>query len=225
MHRDDLSKNKQVALAEAGLRFLALLPSTSQRSTLVLKHFSQCTKVFEIWRAASPKAKAIFMYRDAIGLCNSHYGYAQRVGDFVAKFFEHRHFLWWIMSGNEPMTFYDGLIDLDSANLGFEDLAACSWGLQMQEFIAARAKGLEAMAFRYNELLADREGEVEKVFHHCGLDASKVKPALNAFDHDSHEGERSSRDKPVQKLDEVAYARIREILAKPKLALNPDLIL
>ncbi len=224
MHRATLPKEKQVALAKAGMAFLSLYPNAAQRPTLALKHFSQATKIYEILHAACPAAKNIYMYRDAISWCNSDYGFWQRWGMPAPMPFDWRHIIWKAKSGNENEEFLKDLVDFNREGVTFTELAACGWALHAREYLAARAAGMEFFALRYNELLADREGILMKLFAYSGLNPANVQESLAAFGHDAHEGEKTSHEQPVEKLTHADNERIKELLRHPRLGIDPDVI-
>jgi len=225
MNRAALPTEQQTALAKTGIAFLSLLPMANQRKAMAIKHFSQATKIYDILNAAWPSAANIYMYRDAISWCNSDYGFWQRWGMPAPMPFDWRQLVWSAKSGNEGQEFLDGLIDFDRESVSFTDLAACGWGLHSREFLAAREQGIYFFALRYDQLLADREGVLKKLLSYCGLKVVDMAKLLAVFDHDAHEGEKTSHDKPVHKLPAGAAGRIREILAKKQLALDPDQLL
>ena len=79
--------------------------------------------------------------------------------------------------------------------------------------------------FRYNELVAARSEQMAAIFNVCGLPVGQLAQALAGFDKPSHEGTSSDRSKPARKLPADAAERITRILANPKLALDPNMIL
>ncbi len=225
MARNAVPRRQLLALAAASLTFLSRYPRAGERSTLVVKHVSQCTKAYDLWQETWPDAKNIYMYRDGISWCNSLYGFVQRVGLRDPIPVEMRHFSWMMTSGGEPESFLDGIIDLNAEPFKFWELASCSWGLHMQEILAAHSAGLNAYAFRYNELMGNREGVLQEIFAHCGLNTDAVGKGLHAFAHDAHEGEETAHVMPVENLTDAAKARVREILQNSRFNLNPEMIL
>ncbi len=225
MNRKSLTRGRQVALAKAGLQFLTLYPHATERNCIAVKHFSQGTKIFDIWQDASSDARTIFMYRDAISWCNSNFGFWQRWGLPVPMPFSERHFVWDTESGYEGEAYLQGLLDFNREGLTFAELAACSWALHAQEFLYARQSGLNAMALRYNELLSDRTSTLESVFNFCGIVTQDMEKVMQAFEADAHEGELTAHSKPVQKLSPGDTTNILRILENPRFALSPDAIL
>jgi len=225
MNRGSLPFEQQIALARAGLKLLSCFPLADQKPAIVVKHFGQCSRIYNILVAAMPEAKALFMYRDAHSWCNSIYGFAQRMGMPSQMPSDRRNFTWWVQSGGEPEGFLDGLVDFQSQDLKYEELAACAWALHMREFLSAKEAGLNVLAFRFNELMQDRKGVLEEIFAYCDFDPIAVQRSLAAFDHDSHLGEETAHDKPVQKLGLEAETTIFKILAHPRLNIDPQIML
>lgn len=225
MNRKSLLREKQVELAKAGLKFLSLYPRARERDVIVVKHFSQGTKIFDIWQNASSGSKTIFMYRDALSWCNSDFGFWQRWGLPTPMPFEERHFVWDTKSGVEGEDYLKGLVDFNREGLTFAELSACSWALHVEEFLKARESGLNAMALRYNELLTDRASILDTVFDFCGVVPQDLIQAMNAFKTDAHEGELTAHSKAVQKLNPADNSNILRILESPHFALSPYVIL
>ncbi len=223
MNRRSLLREKQIEFARAGLKFLTLYPQAGERDVIAVKHFSQSTKILDIWQAAFSNAKTIFMYRDAMSWCNSNYGFWQRWGLPAPMPFGERQFVWDTESGYEGEEYLKGLVDFDREGLTFPELSACSWALHVEEFLRARQKGLHAMALRYNELLSDRVATLKAVFDFCELVPQNFDKAMQAFDADSHEGELTAHSKVVQELTPDDASRILRILGNSRLALSPDL--
>jgi hypothetical protein len=225
MNRKSLSREKQVELANAGLKFLTPYPRAGERDVISVKHFSQGTKIFDIWQDAWSNSKTLFMYRDAMSWCNSDYGFWQRWGLPAPMPFGERHFVWDTESGNEGEDYLTGLVEFNREGLTFSELSACSWALHVEEFQRARANGLDALAVRYNELLADRVSTLNSVFAFCGVNLQSIDKALQAFESDAHEGELTAHSKPVQKLEPLDRETIMRILANPRFSFSPNVIL
>lgn len=225
MQREKLSADLRASLARAGINALGYYPFAKERDVLVLKHFSQASKIYETWRAATPGATNLYLYRDALGWCNSLYGFLQRFGVPISAPLEMRHFIWYMISAATPETVLNGILDLNSPDLHIEDILAVGWALHAKDFIAAQSAGLAAHAFRYNEMQADRTSVVGDILAACGFSDRSLSVALNAFDHDSHEGEVTSHDKPVLKLSTQAKQRILNLLAHPLLSVDPEILL
>ena len=136
-----------------------------------------------------------------------------------------RHARWSGMSGNMPVSTLDGLLNLDGEDLCFEDLAAVTWGLMIKDYQAAKNAGMKLHAFNYQQLTKARDTTVAAIFAACGIDSAQVAQALAAFDRDSHAGEETARDKPVEKLPAEAKLRIEKLLHHPALNIDPEIVL
>lgn len=225
MNRKSLLREKQIELAKAGLKFLTLFPYANACDVISVKHFSQGTKIFDIWHEADSTAKTIFIYRDAVSWCNSNYGFWQRWGMPAPMPLSERHFVWGTESGNEGNEYLDGLVDFDSEVLTFADLATCSWALHVEEFLHARQNGLNALAVRYNELVSDRLPTIQAIFDFCEIAPKDMKKVLQVFEADAHEGELTAHSKRVQDLATDDFLKILNILKKPRMGLSSDIMI
>jgi hypothetical protein len=211
-------RNRRRALIEASLKSLSLLPHVAARETLVLKHFSQVANHYADWRAVAPDATNLYLDREALAWCNSLYGFVQRLGYSFPMAPAEKRLSWVLSSLGRPESFLDGILDLDSEDSHFDQIEAIGWLILARLRREAEAGGMVFHSFDYDVLNARREETVARLFAASGLPASAVAPALTAFDGDSHEGEVTSHDKPVQKFDAAAEARIRSMLSNPMLA-------
>ena len=224
-NRNSVLPQKCAELAAACLRFLTVLPGYDLAMPLVVKHFSQGCRLIETYAEISPSATNLFLYRDTIGYANSRYGFVQRRGLVVDFTPENKHERWQAASIGTPESFLDGLIDINSNTLHFDEFVAVAWALFMQDYARAKANGIALHPFRYNELVTARSEQMAAIFKVCSLPADQLAAALAGFDKPSHEGTSSDRFKPARKLPADAGERITRILANPKLALDPNLIL
>ena len=224
-NRNSVSPAKLQALTAASLRFLTLFPGVNSTRPLVIKHFSQACRIIEAWVAASPASTNLFLYRDAVSYANSRYGFVQRrglVADFTS---ENKHQRWHTASVGEPESFLDGIIDFNALELRFDEFIAVAWALFMRDYTRAKTNGITLFPFRYNELIENREAQLIKVFDVCDLPPENLKAARAGFDKPSHAGTSSDRSKPARNLPPDSVTHITRILANPKLALDPDMIL
>ncbi len=224
-NRQHVSPPMLAELTNACLRFLTLLPGYDLAMPLVIKYFSQASRIIETLVAASPHATNLFLYRDAIGYANSRYGFIQRRGMPADITPENKHQRWQAMSVGQPESYLKGILDINSPDVRFDEFAAIAWALHMQDYARAKANGIMLHPFRYNELVADRSEQMATIFKVCGLPVGQLAQALAGFDKPSHEGTSSDRSKPARKLPADAAERITRILANPKLALDPNMIL
>ena len=225
MERATVDEATMQNLACAGLRFLALCEGAARAKLMIVKHFSQSTTQFETLHAATPQARCMFMYRDGKSWTNSLYHFAQKMGGTMIVDREMRDFTWWIMSGNSSKHELDGVVDLDADVVTFDTLAAIAWALHMRQYKEAIAAGVPMMAVRYNELSIDRVKTIARIFDYCGIRRAAIADTLDAFDADSQEGTRTARSIAVSHFNDENYARVIEVLANPRIAIDPNLIL
>jgi hypothetical protein len=213
-------------LARAAMPFMSLLAHPRRSTVLVLKHFSQANSILPLMRQALPDACNLFLYRDAMSWANSYYGFAQhQVGVTMETLPEDRSFRWRAMSGNALPGELDGLVDMDAPSVTFDQLVAVCWALHIRDYQLAHAQGMDFLAVRYTELLQDRTANIAKILRYCGLDPGLSAATLTAFDTDSHQGTRTSHDKPVAKFNEENYGQVAKILAIPRINLDSEILL
>ena len=224
-NRSRVSPKELQSLTAASLRFLARFPGVDLARPLVLKHFSQGCRVLETWVAAAPAATNLFLYRDALSWANSRYGFIQRKGFESVITQANKHQRWQAMSIGEPEETLDGIVDMNSPSLRFEDFAAVAWALFMRDIARAKEAGVALNYFRYNELNNDRRHELAKIFAVCALTPASLNAALTGFEKDSHAGTASARAKPARPLPPDAGEHIARILNHPKLLLDLNRVL
>jgi hypothetical protein len=223
--RHSIEPEKLAALSTACLRFLTLLPEYDASKPLVLKHFSQACRMIETWAQVTTNAVHLFLYRDAVSWANSRYKFVQRRGMPADITPENKLQRWQVMSVGEPESIADGLFDIASPYVRFDDFAAISWALFMQDFARTKASGIALHPFRYNELNKSRAEEMAKIFVACDLSLDHLSAAMAGFEKPAHEGTSSDPSKPARNLPLDSAAHITCILANPKLALDPNMIL
>lgn len=212
-------------LMTVGIAFLSLFPSAQSATTIVLKHFSQATRHLRLMHDARPEAKCLFLYRDGAGWCNSIYHFLQRRGGQMDMGQDERTFVWWIMSGDRPVADVDGIVDMNKDIVGFDEMAAVAWVLQVRDDILRDGAGLGFLPLRYNELTAQKRSVVARIFDYCGISTSHTEAALSAFEHDAHAGTSSANDKVALDFGPENYARIERVFAHPRMDYPGDSLL
>jgi hypothetical protein len=222
--RHDIDQALILPLAEAALKFISLFPAASQAQVVVLKHFSQANAFLPMMWDAERRAINLFLYRDGKSWSNSIYGFVQRMAHIkMAIPPERRSLQWRLMSGNALVCELDGLVDMNAETVTFDDLAAVAWALHIRDYMKAHDAGMPFFAVRYNELSQHRVPVIGQILKWCGLDPGLAEATLSAFDTDSHQGTKTARDIPVEKFGEKHYRQVAEILANPRINLDPDL--
>ena len=223
--RDTVDQVRLSNLTRAALRFMTLFPFSDSGQVIVIKHFSQSTFQIRTLHEAVPLAKSLFLYRDGKSWTNSFYHFVQKVGGSMIIPPDKRDFVWGIMSGNSPRTEIDGVVDLDAEVVTFDRFAAAGWALHIRHYLKAVDQGVPMIAVRYNELTRHREKTIGRIFDYLGIARDAVSGTLEAFDEDSQHGTRTARDKSDLDFNDENYARVADVFAHPRIAVDPDMIL
>jgi Sulfotransferase domain len=223
--RASLDQAMSHKLARACLRFMTLFPFAAAAEMIIIKHFSQTTMQMKLLHEAVPNTKSLFLYRDGKSWTNSFYHFVQKVGGAMIIPQDKRNFAWGIMSGNSPRSEIDGIVDLDAEVVTFDRVAAVGWAHHIKHYRKAVRDGVPMIAVRYNELNKEREKTIGRIFAHVGIATAEISETLHAFDEDSQLGTRLARDKSDLNFNDENYARVAEVFAHPRVAIDPDLIL
>ncbi len=215
----------KLKLVRGALRLLAQFPGAQSAERIIIKHFSQSTTQIKLLSDAQPQSKLLFLYRDAEGWANSAYHFVQKYGTSMNVAKDQRTLIWRLLSGGMPEQFLDGIIDLHAEDLKFDAVAAVAWATQIQNFNLAFQQNVPLYAFRYNELVADREDTIGRLFDHLNLNHSLVAATLSVFEKNAHEGTRSARSEDDLHFDDQNYAVVRKILTHPRIAIDPHVVL
>lgn len=218
-HKDALK------LARGALRLLAQFPGAESAKCIAIKHFSQSTPQIKLLSDAQPQSKNIFLYRDALGWANSAYHFVQKYGTGMIVAKDQRTLLWRLLSGGMSESYLQGIIDLNADVLTFDTLSAVAWATQIQHYNEAREQQVPLFALRYNELIAKREETISQLFDDLGLPRHAVASTLSVFEKDAHEGTRSARSRSDLHFGEENYTAVKTVLAHPRLAIDPNVIL
>lgn len=214
-------------LLDATARFLLKPTPFKAPSVLTLKLRSEGTQLMELFQASFPRVRNLFSYRDAFGFVRSFYRIFTRdrapaptpVNKFVARF---RHFTTYdptpLLACLDPGT--TAVSTLQYLTLWW--LAALEWYLEQQ------ARGIPALAIRYDDLNSQREQVIGAVFQYCDLPTAAVPQALGAFAQDSHAGTPLAREIPSQgnqlQLSEEQRQEIQRILQRHPVIQTPDFV-
>jgi Sulfotransferase domain len=225
MERDNIDDQTMRRLMRAGMRFLTIFAGAAEAHTIVVKQYSQLTTLLQTMHKAVPKTKSLFLYRDGKSWPNSHYHFIQKIGLSMIIPPEKRDFQWWILSGNVSRSEIEGIVDLHADVVTFDSVVAVCWALHMKMYLQAIKDGVPMLAVRYNELNVDRVKTIARIFDYLGISAELALTTLDAFDEDSHQGTRTARDKNELNFTDENYARVADVYARPRIAIDPNLIL
>lgn len=225
MRRGEFGAQPLVDLLRAGIRFVRLFPSASDADVIVVKHFSQATAQIPVYALADPTAKRLFLYREGNSWCNSVYHFAQRMGTVLDLDMEERHFIWWILSGGKPQDLLNGLVDMAADRVGFDELSAVAWVLQLRDDVLVACKDVQMVPLRYDELNNQPARMIEQVFAQCGIDPSNIPAALLAFEADAHAGSKTSRAVPALDFGAASFAALEQVFAHPLMRFPANTVL
>ena len=214
-------------LLDSTVRFLFKPSPFKAPSILALKLRSEGTQLMELFQTGFPQARNLFSYRDAFGFVRSFYRILARdrtpaptpVDRLVARF---RRFTTYDVT---PLL---ACLDPGTAALSTVQYLTVWWMATMEWYLAQQARGIPALAIRYDDLNSRREQVVSAVFQYCGLPAAAVPRALGAFAQDAHAGTPLARDSPDQgnqlQLGEEQRQEILRILQRHPRIQAPDFV-
>ncbi|MFL6236580.1 MAG: hypothetical protein ACJ76N_25850 [Thermoanaerobaculia bacterium] len=214
-------------LLDGTVRFLLKPTPFKAPSVLALKLRSEGTQLMELFQASFPQARNLFSYRDAFGFVRSFYRILTRdrtpapapVDKFVARF---RRFTTYDVT---PLL---ACLDPGTTALSTVQFLTVWWMAAMEWYLAQQARGIPALAIRYDDLNSRREQVVSAVFQYCGLSTAAVPQALGVFTQDAHAGTPLARDDPDQgnqlQLSEEQCQEILRILKRHSVIQAPDFV-
>jgi hypothetical protein len=224
---DGLPETELRELLDSTVRFLFKPTPFKAPSALALKLRSEGTQLMELFQASFPQVRNLFSYRDAFGFVRSFYRILTRdrspapvpVDRLVARF---RRFTTYDVT---PLLDY---LDPGTTALSIPQFLTVSWMATMEWYLAHQARGIPALAIRYDDLNSRREQVVGAVFQYCGLPAAAVPQALGVFARDPHAGTPLAGDRPDQRehlqLTEVQRLEILRILERHPRIQAPDFV-
>lgn len=205
------------------IRLIFAQRARREATTLALKLRSQSTFHMQQFIDARPDARAVFMYRDAIG-------WGQSVYQFLAEFdweddvaAENRLRRWGFFSGNGPLSDLGRYVDLGTPSTSLAAMIGAGWVHCLQTYLDRLGEGTQFLAMHYADLAAGRRTEVEKLFHHAGLGTAGLDKLDAVFDEDSQKGMSIGRREGKRRLTDDQLAELRTVLAAHPRFADPDL--
>lgn len=194
-------------------------------TTYAVKFRSQNLFQADLFQAAFPDAKFIFLYRDAISWTNSVFQMTQKFGQSTVLTDDLRTQIWSILSAASDAAYLKPYVDVTAENIPSEQTILPAWPFSMEEYSQQLARGIPYYSLRYNELNSDRVASLSALLEHCGLPTAEVATALEAFERDSQEGTHIAKSIEVERLNEKQKSTLREILSRHPSFANPDAIM
>jgi hypothetical protein len=193
--------------------------------TLAVKHKSQALFVSELLCNAVPASRNVFLYRDAVSWGNSFMQFLASMNVPMPTDLAGRDFHWMMVSADKPVSELARFIDIERPPVDIGAILAPGWTIHLEEYERLRRAGLAFHTLRYNELVADRVGELTRLFDYCNLRHDGIARALSAFDEDSQKGTQIARRADPVRMSADETATFRATLAKAPRFADPDLIL
>jgi hypothetical protein len=224
---DGLQEAELRDLLDSTVRFLLKPTPFKASSALALKLRNEGTQIMDLFQATFPQVKNLFMYRDAFGFVRSFYRIVTRyqapastpIQDFLARF---RLFSAYDAT---PLLAY---LDPGTTTISTLQFLVLWWIAAMEWYLAQQAKGVPALAVRFDDLNNEREQVLYSVFQYCGLPTAVGPQTLGVFAHDAQAGTPLARDNPNQgnqlQLSEEQCQEILRILNRHPMIQAPDFV-
>lgn len=212
-------------MVRALVRLIFATRSRRSADTLVVKLRSQSLYHMRPFTAGRPDAAYVFMYRDALSWAESVHQFMVDVNFRLPMDEEERLRGWKFFSGDGPLADLAPYADLAAPFVEADVMLAAGWIAHLQAYLRELDAGVPFLALRYNELVADRQAGLVRLFAHCGLPPDGIGRALGAFDEDSQKDTTVSRRADRQRLTDGNRAAIRSTLGRNPAFADPDLIL
>lgn len=214
--RMTLAPDRAAELAAAVTRLAGLSVGGRAPDALVIKPRSEAVVHAVHYVDAFPEAKAVFLYRDAVGYVNSLYRFAQRAlgEDMFFNSPDSQKISWLLSSINGSVDLLDAYFPDDRAEVGHLEYMALGWVLRMDAYRAAEGTGGRLVPLHYDDLNRDRRGGTEALLAGCGISPVHVDLAMQAFARDAHAGGAGENSVPARPLDAGQRARVSALLER-----------
>jgi hypothetical protein len=218
MRGDDHSRDAELReLFDDTVRMLFKPTPYKTPKTYVLKYRIETIYAMDLFYAALPHTKNLYLYREAEGFVRSFYRVFKDIPEMERTAITDYVELFKVMYGYDitAQTIY---LDPDSTHLSTVQMLTLWWLVGMDWYLEQSARGIPLLAVRYADLNAQRERVVKAIFDYCGLPVEQVSKALVAFDRDSQEGTFLARENPKEgnklQLSAEEVAEMNRILAR-----------
>ncbi|MBW4508988.1 MAG: sulfotransferase [Scytonematopsis contorta HA4267-MV1] len=186
---DGSNDSEIVQLVKSSICMLAKANVEGKSSFSVIKLRSFGIEIADLIYRAFPHAKLLFMYRNAENVVKSSiraFIYFSEILPIIKQNIE-------LYSQATPLLKeYASYIDFTDSNA--TDLYTIMWLSVMQRYLLLCQKGIPILAFRYEDLIVEKQQIVTAIFNYCGLPISEVANGCKAFEKDSQSGSDLSRE-------------------------------
>ena len=212
-------------LVRAMIRLVFAGRSKREATTIVLKLRSQSLFHMQQFIDGRPDARAVFMYRDAMGWAQSVFQFLNEFGWEMLVADENRQKRWDFFSGAGPVSDLGRFVDLGEPSTSLPAMIGAGWAYHLEAYLRRLDQGVQALAIRYNELNRSRHAEIAKLFHHAGLGDDGLDTAVTVFDEDSQKGTGIGQREGKVRLTDDQLGEVRAVLARTTRFADPNLIL
>jgi Sulfotransferase domain len=214
---DSKSDTELIELLRCCIRFVHRPTTFKTAFVHVAKLRNQSIEIVDLFERAYPNAKKLFLYRNALDWVRSIYRLASRnrvpPDRSLAEALE-----WQYLYSNRSFEYLRSLFDEDTEMISATQSITLWWLTVMERYEHFYQAGFPLTAWRYEDLLANRQGVLESIFNYCDLPESDVTKVLGSFEKDSQQGTRFAREDASEgntiSLSTAQIAQIESILAK-----------
>ncbi len=222
--RHDLPADNARDLIAATTRFL-YRPPPGQPHSFAIKLHSQCLYQVRAYHRAYPKARFLFLYRDAGGWANSFSRFLQKLGTPLLLDAATLARTWTILTADAPLADLAATLDVTAPISAHAPVLAAGWAHYLAAYRAASANGVPFHAMSYADLTSARDQTIRALLAHCGLSDAALTQALLAFDRDSQKGTEISRGGQAQGFGKADYDSLINTLSRIPEAPAADVLL
>lgn len=182
-------------LLDCTVRFLFKPSAFGPRAAHALKLRSYGLRAMDIYQATFPRVKNLFLYRDALSTVASYARLLRRSGmadpqpvsGFLTLFGQ------LFADDLTPLTAY---LPERTRDVSLPQQLTLMWLATIEYYLAHHARGIPALAVRYDDLNARREQVVAAILAYCGLPTASLRDQLSVFAQDVQAGTTLARDNP-----------------------------
>ena len=163
--------------------------------TCAVKLRSHGTQVMDLFQLAFPRARNIFLYRQALAYVASGHRIYEKEGRVEFVSFE----AWRARlepSWGAVLSHLARYLERDDEPLSLVTELTLGWMASMEWYLAQVARGIPSLAVSYAALSQAREETLRRIFSYCDLPMSGIQPALRAYERDSQAGTPLARENP-----------------------------
>jgi hypothetical protein len=214
-------------LLDCSVRFLFKPSAFGRQSAYALKLRAEGLRVMDLYQTTFPRARNLFLYRDALSFVASFSRILRRFGspeyapvsEVLTEFGQYF---------GQDLTHLTAYLHSGTTDLSIPQQFTLMWLAAMEWYLAQYARGIPILAVRYNDLNAQREQVVAAILQHCGLSAAQAPDLLSVFARDAQAGTALARENPEEgnqlRLADEEREAITMIVQRHPVVNTPDFI-